>query len=348
MDQGNKELRVCAIQEEIPGFKTFMFEDTGVSYKAGQYLTFIMDHAGDEVRRSYSITSAPALNEPLSIGVKRKENGVFSRYLCDTVKVGDTLTATGAGGLFTLPANDEPYEQVFFFAAGSGITPVFSLIKEVLYSRPHLRIVLVYSNAAKQRTIFLNELQSLQALFSDRFVLHFLFSNTPDLFHAHLHRDLLLRLLADYITANRSKILFYTCGPESYMRFCIYTLQEAGFDKNNIKRETFLITKVRQPAEAIPDKETHTAYIVYGQERYDVEVSYPDSILKAARRKGISLPYSCEAGQCGNCVARCLSGTIWHSINEVLTDKELEQGLVLTCVGHPVGGDVVLEIGLGT
>ena len=95
-----------------------------------------------------------------------------------------------------------------------------------------------------------------------------------------------------------------------------------------------------------PDKATHQVKIEQGEQKYTLPVNYPDSILKAAQKKGIQLPYSCEVGRCGNCVAKSVQGTVWHSYNEVLTDKDLEQGLVLTCVGHPVGGDVKLSFNL--
>src|SRR3954467_1551099 len=131
-----KRLTVARITEEAPGFKTFIFEeDTAnrIHYKAGQYLTFIHDFNGIEARRSYSIISSPILDEPLAVGVKRIENGVFSRFMIDKVQPGDILETIGAAGLFTLPQNIQAYRQIFFFAAGSGITPVYSIIKTVLH-----------------------------------------------------------------------------------------------------------------------------------------------------------------------------------------------------------------------
>ena len=129
-----KTLRIHSIHEEINGFKTFTFEEGhGINYKSGQYITFVQQVAGKEVRRSYSITSSPQLNEPLTIGVKRVENGLFSRQLIDHAKPGDEWITTGAGGLFVLPDDVRNYHQVFFLAAGSGITPIFSLIKTVLH-----------------------------------------------------------------------------------------------------------------------------------------------------------------------------------------------------------------------
>ena len=134
----NELYKILCIQHITPhlkDFKTFSFrEGHTIQYKPGQYLTFIRYEHGEEIRRSYSITSSPLLNESLSIGVKRIENGLFSRLLVDSAVEGDELVTIGAGGLFILPDNIINYRQIFFFAAGSGITPIYSLIKTVLYA----------------------------------------------------------------------------------------------------------------------------------------------------------------------------------------------------------------------
>jgi ring-1,2-phenylacetyl-CoA epoxidase subunit PaaE len=165
-----KTIYIKKIHEEIKGFKTFVFEDGhNINYKPGQYLTLVATMNNEEVRRSYSITSSPYLQEPLTIGVKRVENGLFSRLLIDNAKAGDELTTIGAGGFFILPQNTEAYKQVFFFAAGSGITPVFSLIKTTLHAYAHLSVVLIYSNASPSKTIFFGELMKLKKEFAQRF-----------------------------------------------------------------------------------------------------------------------------------------------------------------------------------
>ena len=150
------------INEEVQGFKTFTFrEGHGIEYKAGQYLTFVQQTTHEAIRRSYSIVSSPLLNEPLTIGVKRIENGRFSRELIDHAKVGDELVTTGAGGFFTLPDDTKNIQQVFLLAAGSGITPIYSLLKTILHLHPHLHVVLIYSNSSPGSTIFLSQLNQL-------------------------------------------------------------------------------------------------------------------------------------------------------------------------------------------
>jgi ring-1,2-phenylacetyl-CoA epoxidase subunit PaaE len=340
-----KRITIAKIEEEVKGFKTIKFNEGHViNYKAGQYLTLVHIANNEEIRRSYSITSSPELKEQLSIGIKRIQNGFFSRQLVDNAKVGDEIITIGAGGFFTLPDNIIDYKQIFFFAAGSGITPILSLLKTVLFNYPFITVVLIYSSHSKSETIFYYELQQLNSQFPERFTIKNLFSNSPHLQSARLHRDLLEEILLKYITVKPEKVLFFICGPESYMRLCTYVLQENHYPKNNIRRENFVIQKLATQVSVPGEHKNYLAQIFISNKTYTIEVNYPDSILQAAKKVGVLLPYSCEAGRCGNCVAKCIKGNVWLSYNEVLTDEDINKGLTLTCVGHPYNGDIVLEI----
>lgn len=339
-------LTVTGIREEVKGVKILLFEGDeakAIHFQAGQYLTLLYPYQQNEIRRSYSITSSPALEEPLAIGVKRIQNGVFSRYLVDDVRIGDRLLTTGAGGFFTLPQELRPYKQIFFFAAGSGITPVFSLLKTILYAHPQLTVVLIYSNSSPESTMFLEPLQLLAQEFSERLQIEFLFSNVKSLAKARLYRDLLRQLVKQYARAEPQELLCYLCGPENYMQMCVYGLRQLNVPAGNIRREYF--TKARMVAPVKPaDTNRHQVVVNFAEKQYHLQVQYPTTILEAAKKAGIALPYSCEVGRCGNCVARCQTGQVWMSYNEVLTERELAKGLVLTCVGFPIGGNVTLEI----
>lgn len=338
-------LTIKAIGEEVPNFKTFVLEgERPISYKAGQYITLVDTGSGEEVRRSYSIASAPALGEPLTIGVKRVENGHFSRLLVDKARVGDRLLTTGAGGLFTLPEDAENYKQLFFFAAGSGITPIFSLVKTALHDHPHLHLVLIYSNASREKAIFREALESLARQYPRQLHIEALYSNAANLSKARLYRELLLQFLKSLSTAPVSQTLYYICGPEAYMRMVLYTLQGEGVPPGNIRRENFVIQRIKPPRAAPPDTGPHMVSLHLFGKDYRFTVQYPDTILSAARRQGLAMPYSCEVGRCGSCVALCTRGKIWLSYNEVLTEKEVARGMVLTCVAHPIEGDVRVEI----
>jgi ferredoxin-NADP reductase len=340
-----KHLVISDIKENIPGFRSLVFENGhGIQWHAGQYLTLVRFLNGKEERRSYSIISSPELNEPLAIGVKRVENGFFSRELVDRATVGTKLVSTGAGGFFVLPPQIENYRLVYFFAAGSGITPIFSLIKTLLFAHTNVKAVLVYSNPSIEKTIFFEELKSLEQQFSERLRIFFFFSDHPQLAKARLHREAIFQLLKENSGHNFQQQLFYICGPETYMRLCTYTLQEAGVASSQIKKENFIVENKKVPAAQPPDISDHLVKISFAGNDYSIRVVYPDSILASAKKSGIHLPYSCETGRCGNCVAICKKGKVWHSYNEVLTDEELAKGNVLTCTGHPVGGDVDIDI----
>lgn len=337
-------LTVSAIEELAPDFKMLSFsEGHSISYEPGQYLTLIDKSGNHEIRRSYSILSIPNLNEPLTIGVKRIENGHFSRKLIDKTKIGDTLICSGVGGFFKLPENIPSITQIVLFAAGSGITPVYSLIKSALYSRPELKIVLFYSNRSAQTTALYEQLKSLQQLFSERITIYFLFSSSKQIREARLSRDILLDFLQT-IQTKLDQTYFYTCGPETYMMKVMFVLHEFGVSTDRVRKEEFLFRKTVGTPVLPPDKASHSVTIHINSVTHKLKVEYPDSILQAAKKKKIALPYSCETGKCGNCAARCLKGKVWMSNNEVLTNSDLLSGLTLTCVGHPVEGDVELQI----
>jgi ferredoxin-NADP reductase len=347
MDSLYKVLTISQIQEEVKGFKTFTFVldavASGITYEPGQYLTLALRQQKQEIRRSYSITSAPILGEPLTIGVKRIENGLVSRYLIDGAQPGDQILTTGTGGFFTLPPDIQAYKQMFFLAAGSGITPIFSLIKTVLHLYPAISVVLIYSNHTPATTAFREALTQLAGAFPGQFQVQFLYSIAPDLSRARLHKDLLKSFLVKYGQVAPEQLLCYVCGPLNYMRMCTYALREATVPAANIRKETFNTDKPDTPT-LPPDTDRHQVTLHYRHQEYQLTVQYPTTILRAAKQLGLQLPYSCEAGKCGNCVARCTAGQVWHSYNEVLTDKEIAQGFILTCVGYPVGGNVVLTI----
>jgi ferredoxin-NADP reductase len=340
-------LTITHIQEEVPGVKIFTLQTADgnpLPYKAGQYLTLVHHSAHGEVRRSYSITSSPALEEPLMIGVKRIENGLFSRMLIDTARVGDKLLTIGAAGLFTLPESADSIEQVFFLAAGSGITPIYSLLKTLLHTRPDLSAVLLYSNSSPERTMFLKPLQQLATDFPDRLHIEFIFSNSPDLGRARLHKDLLHSFLNSLSRASYEQQLYYLCGPDNYMRLMSFALRQIGIPESNIRKEIFN-TDIRKPVKLIPpDTAAHHVTLHMAGKTHQLVSRYPLNILQSARQAGIAMPYSCETGKCGSCIARVLQGKVWMSYNEVLTERDLEKGLTLTCVGFPIGGDVELDV----
>jgi len=329
------------IVTETPDAKTFVLHPvSGVPYiyKAGQFLTFSFEKIYGEERRSYSISSSPALNEPLSITIKRVENGEFSRYFIDHARVGDILTCTGVAGLFIVPDDIADYEQVFFLVAGSGITPCFSLIKTLLATQSHISIVLIYSSRSAADTIFYNQLINLSEKNPGRLKIDFLFSSSNNLLKARLNNSLLTSMLYQHSKTKFENILCYVCGPVDYMDTVSITLLTEGVPAVNIRKENFSTYKPEIEATP-PDTSAHYVSIHTREGIKKIKVQYPVSILQQAKEENIHLPYSCQSGQCGSCMARCVRGKIWMAYNEVLTERDITEGYILTCQGFPVDGD---------
>ncbi|MBO9657287.1 MAG: iron-sulfur cluster-binding domain-containing protein [Chitinophagaceae bacterium] len=333
---------VSAVIRETDNAKTFEIEPVNgkqPEYAAGQFITLVFKKGDGENRRSYSFSSAPLLGEPIRITIKRVANGEYSRQLLSRVKVGDLLTSSGISGFFKLPGDLSKFKQLMFLAAGSGITPVYALLKTALHST-NLSIVLLYSNSSKADTIFYNELKALETKFYDRFRIEFLFSQSETT-RKRFSKFLLNELLEEY-TIPLQETLFYLCGPESYMLVAGISLITAGVPSKHIKKENFNTRQhVFKPVP--PDTDLHKVHVLLNGNRFAFNVQYPDTILAAAKKQNIHLPYSCEAGNCGSCTATCVKGMTWMAYNEVLMDDEIAKGKVLTCQGFPVGGDVELE-----
>ena len=342
-----QQVIITSIKQETAGVKTFTLSNANggnIPYVAGQFITLVFQHHNKEERRSYSISSSPVLGEPLSFTVKRLDNGAYSRLLHDKAEVGDRLFITGVAGLFTLPQDINLAAQYFFFAAGIGITPIISLIKTLLIQTQDIEVVLVYSNRSANDVVFYNELNALAASSNGKFRIEYLYSTAFDLSRARLNKALVRQLLNEYGKVERNKMYCYVCGPFDYMRMVIYALEEGGVKDERIRKENFNVNE--RPAIMVepPDKDQHKVTIIHNNSSQTINCQYPDTILKAARKNGIALPYSCETGRCGSCAARCTEGIVWHSYNEVLMDMDLRHGSILTCTGYPIGGDITIEV----
>ena len=313
-----------------------------LSYLPGQFLTFIFNREGKETRRSYSIFTTPGIDQEMAVLVKRVANGEISRYLIDHLAPGDRLEAILPSGRFVLPTDYDPAEPLIYIAAGSGISPVFALIKESLLLKSAAFVLLIYQNRTEAETLFANELHELQQSSNGRFQLIHLHSN-PLRHHqapARLNNTLLEKLLNERkVDFQRSR--FYFCGPPAFMRMCQFVLHVMKTPEEKIHKETFYF-EAAPAARLTHSKETRNVLLNWNQRRYQFSVQYPESILTAALRSGIRLPYSCRGGRCSTCTIKCNAGTVVMSINETLTERDLKAGLVLTCVGYPES-DIELE-----
>lgn len=337
------ELTITKIINETDDAGTFVLQPANgqpVSYHAGQFLTLLFNRNGRAIRRSYSFSSTPGVDEEISITVKRVHNGEISRLFLDYYKAGDQLTAIEPAGMFVLPADLHQQQTVFLIAAGSGITPVFSLLKQLLHQTAVSNIVLLYQNHTAADTIFREALGQLSQQFSKRFKwLDFI--SVSNALHRKLTNDYLEVLIQQNLSQPLAGALFYICGPASFMRMCQYTIRIMGFGEGQIRKEYFVIDPPPAPP-LIKNVQSREVLLHSGGEIIRYQTQYPSTILQSALDNNIALPYSCKGGRCSACAARCVKGEVIMSMNDVLTDEDIASGLVLTCVGYAVT-DVELE-----
>jgi len=334
------QLKIEAIRPDAPDTATFFLSNVNgikTGYKAGQFITLVFNHHNEELRRSYSLSSTPD-DDLLAITVKRVPNGELSRFLLMHSRVGDIWNAEEPAGRFITNSFDEE-KDIFFFAAGSGITPIFSQIKYILSRPGKSRLVLIYSNRNIAAILFKKELEELLKQYPQRLtIIHLLSDNAQ-----RLNNVTAEQLVRKHTRYELQKARFYLCGPFSYMRMVRLTLIYMGIMANQIRKENFVLDTV-----AVGGPKTGFAprklQIIFAGETHDITAGENQSILQAALQNHIPLPYSCRAGICSTCAAKCTRGKVTITENDVLTDADLAEGWVLTCTGYAVTDDVVIDL----
>jgi ring-1,2-phenylacetyl-CoA epoxidase subunit PaaE len=346
------DLKISEISLQPGDNLILKFEPTPekVHYLPGQFLTFIFQVQGREVRRSYSLYSSPDVDEPLSIAVKLVENGEISRYLHHKTRVGDQLQALPPNGIFTYIPFKETKRTVFLFAAGVGITPIFSILKTALLMEQESKIVLIYSNRSQKDTLFYTELNEWQSKYPERLKIVYFFSDAKIIMQARLNKFMIEQLVLEHMEYDPQQALFYTCGPINYMVNCRIVLLSMRFTLDQIKRETYFIPEDEADDDdasekKIADQNTYSVNIFWNANTYTLDVPYYKRILDVALENNINLPYSCRGGVCSSCTASCTSGGVRMDYNEVLTDQEIENGRVLLCTGHPTTNNTTIVVG---
>jgi ferredoxin-NADP reductase len=335
------QLKVEAIKWELPDTATFFFKDISgerVPYQAGQFITLIFNHHDEEIRRSYSLSSSPE-EELLAITVKRLENGEISRFLLLKVKVGDILNAVEPAGRFTI-TKFEAGKDIFLFAAGSGIVPIYSQLKYILNRPGKSRLILIYGNQHESAVLFRDELESLRLKNRERFSIIHLLSSEGN----RLNNLMVEQLVRQHIKYKLADAEFYTCGPSVYMRMIRLTLIYMGIEPVQVRKENFVLETIPVAA-GLKTFSPRRIRIHFINETYDLLVGENQSILQAALQNNIPLPYSCRMGDCSTCAALCKNGRVEMVKNDVLTDADLAKGWILTCTGHPLTDDTVIGYG---
>ena len=317
-------------------------------FEPGQYLTLRTTLDGEEVRRSYSICSGPEEDE-LRIAVKKVEGGLFSAWANAELKAGDeveVMTPTGRFGLAGAPGDGRVHVA---FAAGSGITPVLSILRGVLVREKSSRFFLFYGNRSTSDMLFRVALEDLKDRFLGRLsVFHVLSQEEQDLpiLSGRLDGAKVRRLLTGIVPAAAVDHAF-VCGPSGMIDDVEATLKALGLADDRIHVERFVSVhggrprpRAPIPPQAVP---AHVAVLVVDGKRREVPVAAGEAILDAALRAGLDLPFACRGGMCSTCRAKLVEGAAEMALNYSLEPWELKAGFVLTCQAHPTTGRVVVD-----
>lgn len=313
------------------------------AFKAGQYITLKSHIDNHEVRRDYSLCVSPKSGE-LKVAVKEVLDGTFSAYANNHLKVGDVLEVAPPKGRFVFTPNDSLTKNIALFAAGSGITPILSIIKCALEEEVYSKVILVYGNRTTSETMFMEELLELQHKHKDRFSIQFVFSqqDEEDALFGRIEKS-----TVNYIVKNKHKDVevdsFYLCGPEAMINTVKDVLIEHGIDKERIHFELFKAAKQDElEKDEAPSGKTKITVTV-DDEDTTFEMSQNQTILEAALDEDLDAPYSCQGGICSSCLARVKEGSATMRQNNILTESEVAEGLILTCQAHPTTSTIVVD-----
>lgn len=352
-------LEVEEVHQETPdcivvGFKVPPEERADFTFQHGQYLTLKLTVDGEELRRSYSICSSPLDKEHLRIAVKKVKGGRASTQLVDKLKAGMRIEVMTPMGSFTTPLDVSKERHHVAFAAGSGITPILSILKTVLRTEPKSRFTLFYGNTDVDRIIFRQRLEELKALYGERLSVHHILSKGIDedkLFNGRITTDKAVELINRFVADSLDKE-YFICGPEQMMVNVSEALEKQGVEKKRIHIELF-----NTPVSTEARKETDHSHggggaftgvadvkVVLDGREHELKIpAKGDAVLDAALDAGLDVPYACKGAVCCTCKARVLEGQVEMEMNYALTDQEVAEGYVLTCQTHPRSQRVVID-----
>ena len=323
------------------------------SFQHGQYLTFLATINGEEVRRSYSICSA--VNDPqVEVAVKKIPGGVFSTYINDEVAAGDVLQVAPPAGEFTVPLEAKNKKHYLCIAAGSGITPIMSIIKTVLQTEPQSRVSLLFGNKRVGSIMFKEQLEALKNEYMARFQLIHVLSQEQrefEILNGRINNKKGAEL-CEHLLDLENIDEFFLCGPEAMVSEVSRGLRGSGISEEHIHYELFgasaddaqlAVRKHHERARKHQGKMFNVTVVADGRSVQFELGADGENILDAALDAGVDLPFACKGGVCATCKAKLISGNVEMDINHALESKEIEAGMVLSCQAHPTSEDVVID-----
>ena len=349
-------LRIAAVHNETRDAVVVTFEvpesaREAFRFVSGQHLTLKAVVAGEELRRSYSICSAPH-EDRLRVAIKRVPDGVFSMWAHRELQPGHVIEVMEPAGAFGVPpwAPGESSRHHLAVAAGSGITPILSIIKSVLVTEPHSRVTLIYGNRATSTVLFKEELANLKDRFLARLNLIYVLSREHqdiDLFNGRIHRAKIDALLQHWIDPTDIDVA-YLCGPQSMMEAVTEGLQAHGLTRDRIRQELFgagmpsLRPRTANTPEAT-EQQCQVSVVLDGRERQFTMQRASKTLLDAALEQGVELPYSCKGGVCSTCRCKLTRGEVDMDVHFALEDYEIARGYILVCQSYPLTPEISLN-----
>ncbi|MBC3541587.1 1,2-phenylacetyl-CoA epoxidase subunit PaaE [Rufibacter sediminis] len=320
-------------------------------YTQGQYLTFRRHHNGEELRRSYSICSSP-LENIWKVAIKKVPEGRFSSFANEALQPGEELEVMPPMGRFYTDLHPERQKSYVMVAAGSGITPILSIIKTVLLAEPKSQVLLLYGNRGRNSIMFKEEIEGLKNKFLDRFSVYHILSREhgdTDLLFGRIDKPKTQLFLQKLIKAEEVDECFL-CGPEEMIFGAKEALEEAGVSRERIHFELFTTADSGQKSQkraentiGSEDKKSQVQVRLDGN-YLNLEMSYyGNTILDAAAETGADVPYSCKGGVCSTCRAKVLEGEVEMDVNYSLEPEEVAAGYILTCQARPLSERVVVD-----
>lgn len=332
------------IKQETANAVSIVFDITDeiapeFTFVSGQYITLKKEINGKEIRRAYSICSTPESGE-IRVAVKAVENGIFSTYATKELKVDDEIEISTPEGRFLL--NPEANKNYIAFAAGSGITPILSMVKTVLENETSSTFTLIYGNKSVKDTIFYDDLLALQSKFNN-FNLEFVCSRErqENMLFGRIDKP-----FSNFFIKNKYKKLTFDaaflCGPEDMIQTVSNTLKEAGFAEENIHFELFTAA-INEEATSEIKEGTSEITVLLDDRETTFTMTQTDDILAATLRNDLDPPYSCQGGVCSSCLAKVTEGKAVMTKNTILTDGEVKEGYILTCQAHPTTSSISID-----
>lgn len=315
-------------------------------YEPGQFITIIEEVNGKKIRRAYSLCTTPFDDEHPAVTVKRVPDGAMSNYLNEKVNAGDQLEIMEPMGMFTTTYEASKSRKAVFFGGGSGITPLISIIRTILLKEPNSTAVLVYGNRSEEYIIFKDLISSLETKYGDRFkAIHILEEGEAD-FVGRPTPNMIEEICRSNSANGQTE--FYICGPQPMMDIVSSGLKGAGFEDGMIMMESFDAPKEDHSSKKKTKNkdvgESEVTILLDGEE-YSITVKKNASVLDTALDNDLDMPYSCQSGLCTACRGKCIEGQISIDEAEGLSQDELDEGYVLTCVGKPLSDRIKVEIG---